>query len=185
MGKRSKKQILEDFNRTLKENEIEQLSEFTTTESYIRVKDRDGYKYRINAGTFLNNNGILNGKFSSRNEYALENLDFYIKNNNSKTKVLSKKTPKDTEKLILECGECGEIFEQFTKVLIGNNPHLCCQKCAIKHRGETRIGDKTKFIEEIKSFGYVTLNEYKGVHNKVLVEDKEGFRGETCLTNLR
>lgn len=90
----------------IKEMGYEVISEYTKTESFITLMDKDGYKYYTSYHNLKLNKPQ---KFYIDNPYTIENIQNYIKLNKLTCKVISDKWVGNAEPMEFEC-ECGEHF---------------------------------------------------------------------------
>lgn len=165
--------------------------EFYSVDRPVRCIFKDGYVYNYsltNLRTSVKNSKKFpNHTFSSRNPYCIENILYYMSNNNISGSKLVDTTPvKDNEKYTFICGICGNVFAQEFKTYRNFNPYKCCQKCARKfaNYGESLNPDDIK--KEYYLYGYDMLEEYRGVHYPHLVKNIcTGEVGQLSVCALR
>ena len=122
----------------------------------MNCHDKDGYKYFVSLSNVKNN-----GKpycYSPSNPYTLENINIYFKNNNSKTRVISKKYL-GNKKCLDFCCECGKIFSSRLNNIIEKNK-LYCNYCS-KSKRYDNLKNYTQIItEECISRSYKLITPY-------------------------
>ena len=135
----------------------------------IIVKDKDGYLYRTTIYNLENSKNIFN-RFSKKNEFTVQNMLMYLKNNNIKIEMVDK-TPRTIEVRVdyLEwhCVECGEIFKSsWSQVAYGN------KRTALRHRCEkcSKIQSNLEYIVEQylieKNIEYIKQYKFDDCVNK-------------------
>lgn len=125
--------------------------------------------------------------FSTKNPYFYDNMLFYMeKHKDSGTKLL---TPKDEiknidQQLRFRCGTCGREFNLAWHAFF-NKKDKCCNTCFRQKRskGETNTKhiDSNVFHEQARKNGVVILDGPQiKYHDKITVQDKDGYRGFTA-----
>lgn len=156
-------------------------------------KDKEGYYYKRSAHTCQH---TLKRKksyifdfshtFSTKNPYFYKNMCLYMgKCNNQNTILLTRKEDIINIDMPLKfrCGSCGREFvlrwHDFVK-----KQDKCCNICFRQKRskGETNTNhtDSNKFHEQALKNGVVILDGPQiKYHDKITVQDREGYRGLT------
>ena len=150
--------------------------------------DKEGYLYSRSvhsAQAILKKGRKNNGHiFSTKNPYFYENMLNYIENNvKSGTVILSKKDDiKNIDQYIkFRCGVCGREYSTTWHTFLSNTDHLC-NYCFNRKRSKgevnTKHQDTNKFHIEALKNGLIILGDCNiRYHDKILVQDKNGYRG--------
>lgn len=154
---------------------------------YWYRQDSTGYVCRMSYSNLklYNKSPII---FGFGNTRRIENMKLFISNKNPNIKIInSKDIYKNKRKRTLftmEC-ECGNVFTQ-TFDDIYKNTRICCQKCTNKLRGKTRRESKDVF-DLIHKLGYKIIEKVDkpSKKQKILVENKDGYRGYVCYKDLK
>lgn len=175
-------EIFDKFGLTVLDNEPKGI------DYKYKCIDKDGYLYSRSAHSAqvtLRNGRKNNGHiFSTKNPYFYENMLHYIKNNVSNgTVILSKKEDiKNIDQYIkFRCGECGREYTTTWHIFMKNTYHIC-NFCFNRKRSKgevnTKHQDTNKFHIEALKNGLVILGDCNiKYHDKILVQDKDGYRG--------
>ena len=176
------KAIFEKFDLIVLESEAKGI------DYKYKCVDKEGYLYSRSTHSAQStlkkghkNNGHI---FSTKNPYFYDNMLNYIKNNvTSGTVLLSKKEDIRNldQYLKFRCGQCGREYSTTWHIFLRNNDHIC-NFCFNRKRSKgetnTKHQDTNKFHIEAQKNGLVILDDCAiKYHNKVLVQDKEGYRG--------
>ena len=97
----------------------------------LDIEDLNGYKTQISYSNFQQ--GKTPSMFSIFNEFTIENIKHFIKENDEETTLISTCFLGDEKPLELEC-KCGEIFYS-SWAKIRDNKYIRCPKCVSKTRG--------------------------------------------------
>ena len=133
---------------------------------------------------------VLNGEklniFGTKNPYCVKNMNTYAKNKGIKSEILSVKSIVKNNKyrtlVEVKCGKCGEIFtREWTNL---KDSSMLCNDCVRKRQV---IKQTPKNIEFIESKGYKIINvpKYLNVHDRIMVEDKNGYRGYMDICGIK
>lgn len=155
--------------------------------------DDDGYLYKRTAHTCQHTisknkrySANIEHTFSTRNPYFYDNMLLYMdKVKDSGTVLL---TPREQienidQRLRFRCGICGSEFD-LTWHSFMHKQDKCCNVCFRQKRtkGETNTKhiDTNKFHVQAMKNGVVILDGPQiKYHDKITVQDKEGYRGKT------
>lgn len=150
--------------------------------------DKEGYLYSRSAHSAQStlkrgrkNNGHI---FSTKNPYFYDNMLHYIKTNvTNGTILLSKKEEiKNIDQYLkFRCGECGREYSTTWHIFLKNTEHIC-NFCFNQKRSKGEINTKhkntNKFHIEAWKNGLTILGDSNiKYHQKILVQDKNGYRG--------
>ena len=161
--------------------------EFKNSETKLICKDNEGYLYFTSVSHVKNKKcENYNHKFSTKNPYAINNLNYYIKKNvTNGTELISNTMVLDSEKLIFKCGLCNKEYNQQLKNFIRSS-HYCCPTCNLKYFSSGRLTKTEEVFKEIKKLNLIPLYEkFKGTHYMHEYQDKDGYKGIGQLINLR
>lgn len=150
------------------------LKEYTDPYKLINFIDNDGYKYFLSYNMlYLTHHAIV----KKQNPYSIYNIQQFIKNNNSKTVVLSKKWEDGHTKIKLKCEKCGREYECIWNHIY-TNKKFTCNKCSSSNPYNKKSIDE---IEKIcRKHGYhIIENTYKSRKNFDII-DKQGYKYGTC-----
>lgn len=150
----------------------------------MTFKDNDGYLYHL---TLDNVKDKRTGKFDivgKRNKYTIQNIQKFIENNGSKTKILSNEFIDNKTKMKFKC-ECGEIFELSWTHMLGTRK-VTCNNCGRERTAKLNRIDYGKLCEIVENMGYklITSKDKFTNKHKIDVEDSEGYRYSTSIYTL-
>lgn len=192
----SKKVPIEEIKKVFEQHGLILLETKSKGTRYrYKAKDKNGYLYLRSYAT-VKKSPKKNGfnpvfTFSTKNPYFYENMLLYIKNNVfSKTVLLTKKEDiKNIDQhLSFKCGLCGEEYKSTWHTFISNKDKIC-NFCFNRKRSlkltNTKHKDTNKFHVVAQKNGLIILNgpDIK-YHQKVLVQNTEGFRGYMTPENI-
>lgn len=153
--------------------------EYIDSRHKLSCYDDEGYKYYLSLSS-INDKRTGHSIVTKYNIYSIENIQKYIENNGSKTKVLSKEYIANKEKLELQC-ECGNIYyEHWNHIKVANK--IRCPKCGRKRMGDQQTYSKEQIEEKCNEYGYELIG-YENAHN-IYVKDKDGYKYKTSLGNI-
>lgn len=156
-------------------------------------KDLEGYLYQKTVHTCqhtLKKNKIYNVNvehtFSTKNPYFYENMILYmnkIKDSGTKLLTTQEQIKNIKQPLTFRCGICGREFDLPWHSFVSKK-EKCCNICfrQKRARGETNTKhiDSNKFHLQALENGVVILDGTQiKYHDKITVQDKEGYRGLT------
>ena len=157
-------------------------------------KDKEGYLYKrtthVCQHTKSKNkkyDGLnVDHTFSVKNPYFYENMRLYMKKCNAKDTILLTKKEEITNidiPLKFRCGSCGQEFTLRWHDFV-RKQDKCCNICFRQKRskGETNTKhiDSNKFHNQALKNGIVILDGPQiKYHDKITVQDSEGYRGLT------
>lgn len=147
--------------------------------------DNDGYKYYLSIDCVCDKRTKRFQIVSKNNIYTIENIQKFIENNGSKSKLITENFEDIYKKLKIKC-ECGEIFE-LSWIHMWNAKKITCNKCGRKRIEESHRHDYSWVISQVGNVGYKLLTkeeEFKNLHT-INVEDSDGYRYNTSLYNLK
>lgn len=157
---------------------------YINTKTKMTFQDINGYLYYLSLNDVKDKRTKKFDIVSNKNKYAIYNIQKFIENNGSKTKLLSDIFINNHNKLKLKC-ECGEIFE-VSWVHILNIKKLTCNKCGRERMAKLNRSNYSDVYNKVNMIGYkliTPIEEFKNMH-KIDVEDKEGYRYNTSIYNL-
>ena len=185
----SKKFTIEQVREVFEKFGLEVLeSEAKGIDYKYKCIDKDGYLYSRSTHSAQatlkkgrKNNGHI---FSTKNPYFYENMIHYIENNvTNGTVLLSKKEEiKNIDQYLkFRCGECDREYSTTWHIFLRNDDHIC-NFCFKRKRAKGEVNtnhqDTNKFHIEALKNGLVILGDCNiKYHDKVLVQDKDGYRG--------
>lgn len=185
----SKKFTIEQVREVFEKFGLEVLeSEAKGIDYKYKCIDKEGYLYSRSTHSAQatlkkgrKNNGHI---FSTKNPYFYENMIHYIKNNvTNGTVLLSKKEEiKNIDQYLkFRCGECGREYSTTWHIFLRNDDHIC-NFCFKRKRAKGEVNtnhkDTNKFHIEALKNGLIILGDCNiKYHDKVLVQDKDGYRG--------
>ena len=183
------KEVFEKFGLAVLESEAKGI------DYKYKCIDKNGYLYSRSvhsAQATLKKGRTNNGHiFSTKNPYFYDNMLHYIQDIiNNGTLLL---TPKDKienidQNLKFRCGECGREYSS-TWHSFFNKKEKCCAFCFNQKRKHGEIStnhkDSDKFHIEAKKRGIIILDGPQiHYHDKVNVQDTEGYRGVMSASRL-
>ena len=182
-------EIFNQFGLTILETEAKGI------DYKYKCVDKDGYLYSRSTHSLQtclkrNKNGFAH-IFSTKNPYFYDNMLHYIKQNVHSGTILltSKKDIKNIDQhLVFRCGLCGKEYKSFWHTFMHNVDKIC-NFCFNRKRiaGETNNNhqDTNKFHLKAKELGLCILTGPQIYwHSKVIVQDKEGYRGLTSPATI-
>lgn len=180
-----KKLTLEEVKEIAKNRGLELLDNiYINTKTKMTFKDNNGYLYYLSLDNIKDKRTKKFDIVSNKNKYTIFNIQKFIENNGSKSKLLSNTFVGNNSKLKLKC-ECGEIFEVSWNHILGIKK-LTCNKCGRERMAKLNRSNYYDVYDKVKEIGYKLLTsteEFKNMH-KIDVEDKEGYRYNTSIYNL-
>lgn len=155
--------------------------------------DDEGYLYYYGARN-LQKQGASNNKlhrFSSKNPFAWENvLHFMEQNVHNGTILVSTSSDWQNRDSILsfKCGVCGAVFKKSWSAFLSLDFKIC-PRCFNQAKDEgvvqTNRIDPFLFREKLLEKGlYLLSGDNITYHSKVLVQDKNGYRGLVSLGSI-
>lgn len=156
-------------------------------------EDSEGYLYKRSAHTCqhtLNKHkrycANVEHTFSTKNPYFYDNMLLYMdKIKNSGTKLLTQKEQINNvdQRLRFKCGICGREFDLTWHSFV-HKQDKCCNICFRQKRSKGETNTKhintNKFHEQAIKNGIIILDGPQiKYHDKITVQDKEGYRGVT------
>lgn len=159
--------------------------EYINTKTKMTFQDNDGYLYYLTLDNIKDKRTKKFDIVSNKNKYTIYNIQKFIENNGSKSKLLSNNFIDNHNKLKLKC-ECGEIFEVSWSHMLNINK-LSCNKCGREKMAKLNRSDYYKVYNIVKEIGYeliTPVEEFKNMHN-INVKDKDEYKYNTSIYNLK
>ena len=127
-------------------------------------------------------------EYNDRRRKTIKDVRDFLISINCNTELLSTEYINNRQKLKFRC-ECGTIFERNFSI-IQHRKRCQCNHCArVKSWKEIRKskGFENDYIKEFNKLGFKIIQESPISHSrdKVLVENKDGYRGYISLENAR
>lgn len=172
------------------QNEFKKRGLILLSEEYKNSRDKllfenlDGYKATMSYSNLSSNKSPQ--YFSKYNPYTIENIDRFLLNNNSNTKLLTRKFINSNVDLEFLC-ECGNHFHR-SWINLNQQTYRCCNKCAVKNRGLSQRVDFRDVIDTFTQHGFVlisTRDEYNNNSSYLECIDKDGYRGYQSYNHLK
>lgn len=157
---------------------------YINTKTKMTFKDNNGYLYYLSLSNIKDNRTKKFDIVSNKNKYTIYNIQKFIENNGSKSKLLSNIFTDNHSKLKLKC-ECGEIFEISWNHILSTKKFTCNQ-CGRERMAKLNRNNYYDVYNRVKEIGYkfiTPIEEFKNMH-KIDVEDKEGYKYNTSIYNL-
>lgn len=169
------------FESLLKEDGVTIVSgEYYNQYSMFTVKDCCGYLYETSLFNYRASK--LPNKFSVRNPYTIKNIKKYIELNNFKIKLIDTEYIGIYNSMKFRCGYCNENFDLTINRLTRKNFSGMCRSCSCKQvHNNQKLKDTYNYI---KSKGYTIISGNIGSHEKVIVDDLEGYRYKITYNRL-
>lgn len=157
--------------------------------------DEYGYKYHRSAHSARatlkkgrKNNGHI---FSTKNPYFYDNMLHYININvNNGTILLTKKEDiKNIDQYLkFKCGCCGREYSATWHIFTRNSNHIC-NFCFNQKRSKGEVNTKHKntnkfHLHAMKNDLIILSGPSIKYHQKVLVQDKEGYKGIMHISSI-
>ena len=181
------KKIYEDRGLTLLEDKAKGIT------ARYKCTDNQGFLYYYEARYLQKNNQIVSGThmFSSKNPFSWDNVVHYMEIMvHNGTKLLSTKEEWHGREstLTFKCGNCDTIFKKRWGSFIEVD-YKVCTECFNYYRQNDMVPKKKTnpfaVHRRTKNLGYIPLfGENTGYHDKVLVQDKEGYLGYIFASNI-
>lgn len=179
------KLTIEKVKEIAKDRELELLDNiYINTKTKMTFKDNNGYLYYLSLSDIKDKRTKKFDIVSNKNKYSIYNIQKFVENNGSKSKLLSNTFIGNNSKLKLRC-ECGEIFEVSWNHML-NIKKLTCNKCGRERMAKLNRSNYYDVYKKVKEIGYkliTSIEEFKNMH-KIDVEDKERYRYNTSIYNL-
>lgn len=159
-------------------------------DSIVNFKDKDGYKYSVTWGHFYRGDNFKIC-FTGNNNNSLDNIKNYIRINNYECEIAQDYPPKDCYDKIKIKGKCGHIFERsWVKFIQKNVSKNYCPSCNRKINPNRKLLDIDKYYKLFEKYDYKILENLKDGKKrkndtKILVEDKNGYKGYLTYANLQ
>ena len=186
------KEIFAKVGLYLDESETEAKGVDTRYECY----DSEGYKYsrtlrNVRSCIIKNKRELKCHVFSIKNPYFYYNMQHYIElnvSNGTKLLSLSNEIKNIDQYLTFHCGECGRDFKSTWHTFI-KKQDKCCNVCFNRKRSNretnSRHIDTNKFHLAALENNFLILDGPQvRYHDKITVQDKEGYRGLTTPANI-
>lgn len=181
-----KKITLKEAKEIAKQRDLILLEkEYINTKTKMTFQDNDGYLYYLTLDNIKDKRTKKFDIVSNKNKYTIYNIQKFIENNGSKSKLLSNNFIDNHNKLKLKC-ECGEIFEVSWSHMLNTNK-LTCNKCGREKMAKLNRSDYYEVYNIVKEMGYeliTPIEEFKNMH-KINVKDKDGYKYNTSIYNLK
>lgn len=142
----------------------------------FKLIDKDGYKYFLTISNLKDkrsNHAIV----KSFNPFSIENIQTFINNNGSKTKVMSKEWESGKDKITLECERCGRIYNVRWYHLFSDHKFQC-NKCGYANPYNKKSIDDTERLCRKHKYSIID-GTYKSRHYFDMV-DKQGYKYSDC-----
>ena len=109
---RNVKYSIDEIKLMLKKYNIELISTYKNVKTKIVVRELDiGYMAYVTLGSILKSTSV--SYFDSRNPYAIYNMNLWLKNNNKKFKIISKRYKGINYKVKIVCEKDGNIIHAY------------------------------------------------------------------------
>lgn len=181
-----KKLTLEQIKETALKRGLKLLdNKYINKNTKMTFEDRNGYLYYTTIDNVKDKRTKKFDIVSKRNKYSIQNIQKFIENNNSKTKILSNKFIDNKTKMKFKC-ECGEIFElSWTHML--NTKKMTCNNCGRERMAKLNRTSYDELCKIVKDEGYklITSKEEFTNKHKIDVEDNEGYKYNTSIYTLK
>lgn len=136
-----------------------------------------------------NEESILKGSLDHQNPYCIENASIMEKENNPYNSYIVS-TKKGDNKIgtvcTYVCGICGKYNERRLYDYI-RSPYKICEDCRTKLH-TSKLKDEAEVFKDIENnYGFKILNNqhYNGIHEKIGIINKEGYKGAMCYVNIK
>lgn len=168
---------------------------YKSVDAPMKCVDENGYLFSRSLRTVEDNCGKskkYQHYFSLKNKYYWENMLHYIETNvTTGTKLISHKEDYHSEKDLLEfvCGSCGSHFKKRWHDFVGNENKVCAECFRKIQQNYDYVEERRNSLEEYQKIasqsGLKILSEsIDNLHSKVIVEDKEGYKGQMWAVTL-
>lgn len=149
---------------------------------FIEYEDGNGYKYRRE---IYGHGEIGEGhRYRLDNPYCIDNINLSLKKTESGTVIKPETYNGAKNKCTFICGKCGREFSCLLPNLL-RYKYCLCATC-VREIQETRLLEIDKIKEELRSYDYELLNDtWSGYHDRIDVEDGDGYKGRTKFDTLR
>lgn len=152
-----------------------------TEKTHFKCVDSEGYLYYLDFNNISQKH--THRRFTKYNPYILYNMQHFIEQNGSNTKILTKSfIGQKNIKYKLRCGQCGKEFEKSYDQFMYKK-HFNCYQCEYDKYGRKYSDEFIK--EELLKNGYIQLENYKGNNDKMLCVDQEGYRVKIKYVDLK
>lgn len=122
--------------------------------------------------------------FGTRNPFCVENMQKYADSRKINVKIISAKSKRIKNKyrtmVTAQC-KCGNVFERDWVHL--KDTTMECQSCVNLHKIKNNTPKNLHTIEKV--YKIIQHPKYVGSEDKVLVEDKNGYRGYTTSKDCK
>lgn len=149
---------------------------------YIEYEDRDGYKYKKN----IHNKGELgeSHKYDTDSPYCIENINLALSRKNSGTQIKPDTYINAKNKCAFICGRCGREFLGLLSNVL-KYKYCLCPDC-VREVQATKLVETVDIKNEVSSYGYkLLIAKWTGCHQRIDIQDKDGYKGRTKLETLR
>lgn len=168
---------------------------YTSIDKPLTCIDSEGYLYYKTLRTIRqqqNNGRLYQHRFSIKNKYYWDNIQYFMNTNvDTNTVLLTKKEEfkNDDEKVLFQCGNCGKtfksVFRAFTKL-----ENKICPKCYREKRlhsdyVEKRRNDFALYEQQAQRIGLKILSSsVVNYRDNIEVEDEKGYKGVISISAL-
>lgn len=168
--RRNKKHIKDKYIKFLNDNNLTPLELYRGCRYSIYCKTKDDYYVKVIPYNIYNNTNINDSIFDKCNNYAINNLNNYIKINELNVELLDKKFQGTKKDLHLRC-KCGNDFKTSYSYFMSNHK-ITCLKCSQK----SSLKNKIKYEEEVfVNYGLIPIEKYKGSTKRIYCIDDDGY----------
>jgi len=179
------RKLPESFKKLLKEKELKLLNEneYKTYKNKMSFEDKDGYKYYCSFDVLSDKRTKSPAKIGKGNIYTIQNIQKFIENNGSKTKVISKEFNGLHGDIYCKC-ECGNIYRTEWN-FISQSKKFYCNDCGIKRRAKTHVYGLEYISSICEEHGFKFIPEDYIDTRKVSIIDSNGYKHMTALNCIR
>lgn len=142
---------------------------------FVEYEDVDGYKYI----KYIYNNINTKNKYSKHNKYNIFNVNKML---NGDSTIIEDSYVSAKEKCLFKC-RCGNIYASWI-LPMERYKYKVCPNCRRKMQ-DTKLTAYKDIKTEVEHFGYNLLEYFGGVHNRITISDKDGYKGKVSIYTLR
>lgn len=158
------------YNDFLEKYQLTPLEDGRNVNDYYYYLNKDGYYLFLSMSNANSNQDINNSMFISKNKYAINNMENYIKLNGYNVELLTTEYHSAKDKVEFRCG-CGRTFKKLWYTFVSSKYH-CCSKCMKEITKPKRI----KYTEDLfLKYNIQTIEKYNGVSNYIYCKDNNGY----------
>lgn len=170
-----KEQVIEIANNVgLKP--INDLPDWIKTKDHFGYIDEKGYKYFLTVDE-LKDERSKHAIVKNYNPYSLDNIKTFIKINNGKCKVVSKKWTHNKDKIKISCEKCGKIYSVKWYYLY-SNCKFTCNQCSKNNPPNKKSIYETEKI--CRKHGYHIIDGTYKSRKQFDMIDKIGYKYSNC-----